>query len=382
MSDEAAAKNGGRIAAFFLGYVGLFMLALPALLLWLYQAKVGSLDWPPPAVVSGHGPEWQVADGQFVDAARLVGAAGPVVDARAVVPGAEAAAAAVNPDGSLAVAAVGPVDIGAALSANYRVASRTPEAPGVEKVETAEGMKGRLFSEPGRAVLVLGMDQATAEARVAAVARLTHMEAAAPKVATEQQRWWALGFLGFWVALQFFLFGRAASWAASVPPPEGRRAVGQAELEGRLKALGLLDQPFSVQAGNEPGELWADWKWYDAKWLDLLKARGGRRTNRIVLRLDPESRTVRAQDRSAAIDWAAGVDGANLKWKTERGIRFLEYQAGREMGLFLEDGEVKLKTDHQWRFDLNDMKQPLIRVVRDAGWTWRPVVTFVRAFGG
>ena len=378
MAADAGGVNGGRIAAFYLGYMGLFMLALPALLLLLYQQQVGSLDSPPQAAATAHGPEWAVSGGRFTDAARLLGAAGPVVDARAVVPGATAAAAAVNPDGSLAAAAVGPGDMGAALAANYRVSETAPDG----HVKTIEGMQGRLFAEPGRALIVLGMDKGTADARLAAVATLTRANQPPPETATPAQRGFAFAFLGGWVLLQAFLFPRMASWAAAVPPPAGRQAVPAAELERRLMALAALDQPFTVARGAEPGDLQADWKYYDAKWLDLLKAHGRKDTHRIVLRLDPGTRTVRAQDRHATLHWGAGVDGARLDWKVDRGIRFLDYQAGREIGLFVEDGEVKMKTGHQWRFDLHDMKQPLIRVVRDAGWTWRPVVTFVKAFGG
>lgn len=383
MADEAVPTNWGRIAGFFLGYMGLFVLALPALLMWLYGQKVGSLDWPPPQATYGFGPEWAVEDGQFRNPGALLGAPARVVDARGVVAGAEAAAASVNPDGSLAAAAVGPGDMGAALGANYRVAERTPLAPGVEAVSTSDGMKGRLLAEPGRALIVLGLDQATADARAAAVASLTRVQIGeAPKVATAGQRKLAYGFLGFWVGLQFFLFGRVASWAGSVPPPAAVPAIPAAELEARLLGLASLDQPFQVTAGKARGELLADWKWYDAKWLDLIRLRGSRRANRLVLRLDPVSKTVRAQDQSAVIDWGAGVDGASLAWKAERGINFFEYQAGREFGIFLQDGKPEVSLTHQWRFDLADMKQPLIRIVRDAGWTWRPVVTFVRAFGG
>ena len=382
MASDTAGVNGGRIAFFFLCYMGLFVLGLPALFLALYQRQVGSLDWPPPAAVSGHGPEWAVAGGRFADAARLLGAAGSVVDARAVVPGATAAAAAVNPDGSLAAAAVGPGDMGAALAANYRVSEATPDG----HVKTIDGMQGRLLAEPGRALIVLGMDRGTAEARAESVAGLTNAPARAPEgapnVAGDSQRWIAFGFVGFWVLLQAFLFPRMASWAAAVPPAPGRQAIPAAELESRLLGLAALDQPFTLARGGEPHELVADWKYYDAKWLDALKAHGRKEAHRIVLRLDPETRTVRAQDRHAALHWGAGVDGATLDWRVDRGIRFIEYQAGREIGLFLEEGEPKPKAGHPWRFDLHDMKQPLIRIVREADWTWRPVVTFVRAFGG
>ena len=378
IGSGAAGVNGGRIAAFFLGYMLLFVLVLPALILFLFQSQVGSLNDPPPVTAGSYGPEWAIADGHFTEAGRLLGAAGPVVDARVIVPGAEAAAAAVNPDGSLAAAAVGPGDVGAALAANYRVSETGADG----HVKTMDGMQGRLIAEPGRALIVLGMDKGTADARADSVVGLTSSAVEAPKVASSGQRRLAFGFVIFWALLQFFLFGRMASWAAAVPPPEGRPAVGAAELESRLLGLAALDQPFAVTRGGKPQELVADWKYYDAKWLDLLKAHGRREAHRIVLRLDPQTKTVRAQDRHAALDWGAGVDGAALKWTIDRGIRFVEFQAGREIGLFIEDGEVKLKTDHQWQFDLGDMKQPLIRLVREAGWTWRPVVTFVRAFGG
>lgn len=382
-ADGDAPSNWGRILVFFLGYMGLFVLVVPAIILWLYQQKVGSLDWPPPAAVTAFGPEWAVTDGQFRDAAALLAAAGPVVDARSVVPSAEAAAAAVNQDGTLAAVAVGPGDMGAALASNYRVTVRAPAGDGLERVSTVDGMQGFLRAEPGRALIILGTDAASAEARMEAAGRLTTVTTGpAPRVATASERKLAYGFLAFWVGLQFFLFGRVASWAASVPPPAAVPAMSAAELEARLLALGTLDQPFEVRAGGRAGELVADWKWMDSKWLDMLRLRGSRRVNSIVLRLDPESRTVRAQDRSAAVDWATGVDGARLNWRMERGINFFEYQAGRELGLFLKDGKPEVSLTHQWRFDLGDMKQPLIRIVRDAGWTWRPVVTFVRAFGG
>ena len=50
MASDTAGVNGGRIAFFFLGYMGLFVLGLPALFLALYQRQVGSLDWPPPVL--------------------------------------------------------------------------------------------------------------------------------------------------------------------------------------------------------------------------------------------------------------------------------------------------------------------------------------------
>ena len=95
IGSGAAGVSGGRIATFFLGYMLLFVLVLPALILFLYQRQVGSLNDPPPMAAGSYGPEWAIADGHFTEGARLLGAAGPVVDARSIVPDAQAAAAAV-----------------------------------------------------------------------------------------------------------------------------------------------------------------------------------------------------------------------------------------------------------------------------------------------
>ncbi len=382
MASEATPTNWGRIAFFFIGYMGLFVLALPALLLWIYQSQVGSLDWPPPTAEVSYGAEWTVENGQFVDGETLLNPTGPIVDARAVIAGSEAAAATVSMDGTLAAAAIGP-DAGEALAANYRVTERETLAPGLERVATMDGMAGRLSAEPGRGLIVLGTSEEAAVARFEALPGLTSIATGPPpKVATSGQRWVAFVFLGFWVVLQFFLFGRMASWAAEVPPPKAVQKASKTELKNRLMSLATLDQPLQVTAGERPDELIVDWKWYDAKWMNVFHLSGARRANRIVLRLDPETRTVRAQDRSAALDWSTKPDGASIKWKADRGIRFVEYHAGREYGIILKDGAPKVALSHQWRFNLHEMKQPLIQLVRDAGWSWRPVVTFVRAFGG
>lgn len=38
--------------------------------------------------------------------------------------------------------------------------------------------------------------------------------------------------------------------------------------------------------------------------------------------------------------------------------------------------------DVPYTFNLNEMKQPMIEIIRYAGWTFRPVITFFRPIGG
>jgi hypothetical protein len=51
------------------------------------------------------------------------------------------------------------------------------------------------------------------------------------------------------------------------------------------------------------------------------------------------------------------------------------------MGLFYKDGRWTT-TAYNYRFLLSEMKNSLIEVTIESGWTFAPVVTFFRPLGG
>ncbi|MBX7212171.1 MAG: hypothetical protein K1X78_27940 [Verrucomicrobiaceae bacterium] len=170
-------------------------------------------------------------------------------------------------------------------------------------------------------------------------------------------------------------FFKGAGWAGSMPPAAGAAVVGSHELAARLMAVNQLDVPFSVTPGSQPDEFFADWRYADAKWIDLARARGMRRTFRIKLTLDEPCHTVRATDYFAVYDWSAGRGGADLDWKGGTGIVFFQKEQQTVIGLqFDEHGRPKAKPAYTFKFDLNEMKSPVITAVTRAGWTWRPTV--------
>ncbi|MEO6005232.1 MAG: hypothetical protein ABIZ04_09570 [Opitutus sp.] len=170
-------------------------------------------------------------------------------------------------------------------------------------------------------------------------------------------------------------FFKGAAWAASSPSVPGVSAVSPGELAARLEAINQLDVPFRIERGERPNEYFATWRYADAKWIDLARAHGLRRTFRIRLALDPKGETVRATDYVAGYDWSAGAPGARIAWQATLGLMFFQVEQGQVFGLQLDDrGNFQPALSYSYKFDLNEMKSPLIAATTRAGWKWRPTV--------
>lgn len=187
-----------------------------------------------------------------------------------------------------------------------------------------------------------------------------------------------------WVALQFFLVGRVVSWAGTVPAVADASPVTGEALMQQLLALNEQDIPYSISRGRHAGELLVDWRYADAKWLDLMRLHGMRKSYRLVLRLDETTHTLRAQDRYASFDWSAGPAAAlaNLQWNLWLGVSFYDYRHERVFGLQFKDGKPTFDLSYAYTFDLKELKHPIIEIARHCGWEYRPVISFFRPIGG
>lgn len=374
-----------RVAWFF-AYAFFGMVGLPALIVFLVEQQTGTLQWPPePRLI--YDPAWEVEDGQFVDTARLLGGNGPVVDIRAVLPAALAAAAGADSNGTLAVVArlKRSRDMHTSIDAlvqQYQINRRSPDRGG-ERVSTATGMSGLLLRDATRILLVLGLKQEAAEARLARMAGMAvRLNPSAAKRPSGTIFFLVISGIVAWVIAQFFIFPRLASWAGSVQPAPGATPMPGSEIERRLLALNDRKLPFSVRRGSRPGELVVDWRYADAKWFDLMRIAGLSRLFRVVLRLDEKSRSVRARDYTADVDWSAGRGGANLAFKASLGINFFLYRREAVLGLQIRGGQLTFDPFYQYRFDVRELRDPLIATITAAGWQYKPVLTFFRPLGG
>ncbi|MCP5558989.1 MAG: hypothetical protein H7A55_14690 [Verrucomicrobiaceae bacterium] len=176
--------------------------------------------------------------------------------------------------------------------------------------------------------------------------------------------------LGIVYSVWFF---KGLVWSSSARPVPGAPIVPQNELVARLLAINDLDVPFTITKGDSPNELIADWRYADAKWIDLALARGMTKAFRVRLTLDEAAHVVRSNDYTTEYDWSAGCSSANLSWKAARGVVFFQKERQTVFGLQIDDaGHLKPVASYTYKFDLNEMKSPLITAITRSGWTWRP----------
>jgi hypothetical protein len=191
-----------------------------------------------------------------------------------------------------------------------------------------------------------------------------------------------LGGVLLLVGLYSVWFLKGASWAAAVPAVAGVTAVSADDLGARLLAINDLDVPFDVSKGEGPGVLFADWRYADAKWVDLAGASGLKRTFRIRLVLDEASHAVRATDYAASLDWSTGRGRAELRWQAVIGVVFFQRERHSVLGFQLDpSGRPQPRLHYTYRFDLNEMKSPLVNIVTRSGWSWRPTILPMPSFG-
>ena len=113
-------------------------------------------------------------------------------------------------------------------------------------------------------------------------------------------------------------FFRGSAWAGTVAARAGVQPASERDLRERLVAVNTLDAPFTVTDAGD-GRMAVTWRFADAKWVDLARAHGMRRTHRILLDFDDRTKTVYPTDQRSSVDWSArasgGAHGAQGPWR-------------------------------------------------------------------
>jgi hypothetical protein len=155
-----------------------------------------------------------------------------------------------------------------------------------------------------------------------------------------------------------------------------------AVLRERLLAVGKAEVPFTVRAGEEPGTLVAEWRYADARWLDLARAHAMHKSIRYVMRFDEPGHSVRVLEYRAEFGASAGAGGAGLQYSIRRGITFIDTQTETVLGLQVKDGVLTPALSYSWKFDIDEIRGPLARIVNEAGWAWKPLMLDVPWLAG
>jgi len=151
--------------------------------------------------------------------------------------------------------------------------------------------------------------------------------------------------------------------------------MSKAELKEKLLALNSPELPYQIRPGKET-DLFIEWKIVDATWYALFSRERLSKTYCAHLLLDEPRKAARYCEETGSVRWLAGADGT-LKPRVH-----FEKSFFRGRILFQKSWEVQygIKEDgtlgkvYEYKFDVNRVRDPIIKTIEESGWEFVPVV--------
>lgn len=192
---------------------------------------------------------------------------------------------------------------------------------------------------------------------------------------------WVLGSIGLYILVFMVAICRGSAWASRVVPPGHVIPLPKEEVRARLLELNNFDLPFHVREGKG-GRLVAEWRLVDAKWSALFERGRMKMAHSVAIDLEGPGRVARSLDRQYRLHWSATVGRLQASAFGFRGISFFQSGLGESYGIILTDEGWRADAAYKYRFNLNELKQPLLQAILSSGWTYQPVASFIRLIGG
>lgn len=190
--------------------------------------------------------------------------------------------------------------------------------------------------------------------------------------------WWAIAYVAWGLVQIFLTFPIMGSWAAAIMPQTSVRAPS-ADLKMKLLSLNNEKLPFIVtQDPKKADRLVALWKIADEKWIELFAARGLRIQYELRMKIDEDKGRVLAQDNFRKFEYTGGIRGGDVKFSRQlsffKGIQLFQYERSAQYGVIYKDGQLKINYAYNYKFNINEVKNPVIQISTGSGWEFRPVV--------
>ena len=248
------------------------------------------------------------------------------------------------------------------------------------------GVAGRIKLLDGVIVHVEGKDYASVDQaidRSALLIRNPEANVLTDIAYTDKYIWPIVVSILLYVFLLIPLWGRVASWSATVLPAPGIEPVSEAELKQRLLAINATDSPLQVIEGKK-GKMDIVWRLADAKWAGLLTLNKIKRTQIIRIKLSGEDAACYAIDISKTIRGSADAGTLHLgfSFSFSRGIVFFQKEYETQYGLVYKEGRLAINNAYRYTFNSAEMKSPVMQIVRDSGWRYKPVIFFSKWLHG
>ena len=158
-----------------------------------------------------------------------------------------------------------------------------------------------------------------------------------------------------------------------VKAKEGVTPLSKQVLINKLLEINHEQVPFSVRAGEET-DLVAEWKIVDAAWYEVFASAKMEKNHKILINLDEGEQTARALEESYSIQWRAGIPNISMKVEKFQGRTIGSKSFGSGYA-FKGVDPLSFGQAYQYRFDVSEMKKPLIAIITGGGWNFVPVVS-------
>lgn len=147
------------------------------------------------------------------------------------------------------------------------------------------------------------------------------------------------------------------------------------EVLNSLLALNRPTAPYVIRPaipGEEEGaDLVAEWKIVDANWYQIFEKAGLKKVFKILIKLHPENNTVGTVDKEYSVSWNAGVPSLSANASFFRGQK-MEFSFSF-MGGFVYNEEAGPGVAYQYKFNTDEIEQPMQNAIAANGWTHQPV---------
>ncbi len=155
----------------------------------------------------------------------------------------------------------------------------------------------------------------------------------------------------------------------------GTPPVSKSILIDSLLALNDASKPYHIMRGANT-DLIAEWKIVDSEWYGVLNKNGLKQAYRALLLVDESRHSVRCCEELGTVSWAVGVKGpiptVSYARSFLRGRILYSKQYARGYGL-RQLAPPELGKIYEYRFDVNEIRGPIIVTVEESGWEWVPV---------
>jgi hypothetical protein len=152
-------------------------------------------------------------------------------------------------------------------------------------------------------------------------------------------------------------------------------AVDKKTLRGALLSLNDPAKPYHIIPGNET-DLIAEWKIVDAAWFGIFNKNRLSKAYRAFLLLDEARHSVRCFETLGTVSWTVGAGGLTPSVhysKSSFGGRIL-FQKSYGVGYGVKDpGSPEMGKVYEYKFDVDEIRGPIITAVKANGWEWVPV---------